>query len=99
MIEPAPSGRVFAAWAIRAPKSKVMSITRMNAPEWLAIQINMQEAMELAAIPCCPSSSGVTATGEQAEAGFDWKKPKPLASSAVIRPRKDTSFTNMTRRI
>ena len=28
-----------------------------------------------------PSSSGVTATGENALAGFDWRKPKPFASS------------------
>ena len=39
-----------------------------------------------------PSSSGVTATGENALAGFDWTKPKPLASSAGIRLRRLTSF-------
>ena len=35
-----------------------------------------------------PSASGVTATGDKAEAGLDWKKPKPLASSAGIRLRR-----------
>ena len=49
-------------------------------------------------LPCqaSPSSSGVTATGLNALAGLDWKKPKPLASSPGIRPRKDTSLTSMT---
>ncbi len=39
-----------------------------------------------------PSSSGVTAKGEKAVAGFDWKKPKPLASSAGTRLRKVRSL-------
>jgi hypothetical protein len=30
----------------------------------------------------------VTSTGDRAEAGLDWTKPKPLASSAGIRLRK-----------
>ena len=34
-----------------------------------------------------PSSSGVTAKGEKAVAGFDWKNPKPFASSAGTRFR------------
>jgi fumarylacetoacetate (FAA) hydrolase len=33
-----------------------------------------------------PSSSGVTATGLNALAGLDWKKPNPLASSPGISP-------------
>ena len=38
-------------------------------------------------------------TGEKALEGFDWKKPKPLASSPGIRFLSDTSLTSMTRRI
>ena len=54
------------------------------------------DAGRVAAVPEAPSSSGVTATGEKAEDGFDWKKPKPLASSAGIRLRKDTSLASTT---
>jgi len=36
----------------------------------------------------------VTATGAKAELGFDWKKPKPLASSPGMRFRSETSFTS-----
>ncbi len=38
----------------------------------------------------------MTATGEKALAGLDWKKPKFLASSFGIRLRKLTSFTSIT---
>ena len=41
-----------------------------------------------------PSSSGVTNTGDSAERGLDCRKPKPLASSAGIRLRSDTSLTS-----
>jgi hypothetical protein len=44
-------------------------------------------------------ASGVTATGEKAEAGLDWKKPNPLASSPGIRLRRETSLQSMTSRI
>ena len=46
-----------------------------------------------------PSSSGVTATGEKAVDGLPWKKPKPLASSAGIRLRSETSLTSMSRQM
>jgi hypothetical protein len=41
----------------------------------------------------------VTATGEKAEDGFDWKKPKPFSSSPGMRLRKLTSLTSMTSRM
>ncbi|MDT4863821.1 hypothetical protein FQZ97_985450 [compost metagenome] len=50
--------------------------------------------------PCqaSPSSSGVIATGLNAVAGLLWKKPKPLASSAGIRLRSETSLASISRR-
>src|SRR3546814_2425659 len=41
-----------------------------------------------------PSSSAVTATGEQPDDGFDWKKPKPLASSPGTRLRRSEEHTS-----
>ena len=38
----------------------------------------------------------MTRTGDSAEAGLDWRKPKPLASSAGIRLRRETSLTRPT---
>ena len=55
--------------------------------------------MKLAVLPAAPSSSGVTRTGDSAEAGFDWTKPNPLASSAGMRLRSDTSLTRPTSRM
>ena len=43
-----------------------------------------------------PSSSGVTANGENAVAGLHWKKPKLLASSSGTRLRSVTSFASIT---
>ena len=40
----------------------------------------------------------VFVAGENALDGFEWKKPKPFASSAGISPRKLTSLTIMTSR-
>ncbi len=45
-----------------------------------------------------PSSSGVTASGEKAVAGFEPKNPKPLASSAGTRLRSVMSFASISRR-
>ena len=45
-----------------------------------------------------PSSSGVTANGANAVAGFDCTKPKPLASSRGTRLRRVTSLSRQTRR-
>ena len=45
-----------------------------------------------------PSSSGVTANGENAVAGFDWKKPNPLASSSGTRLRSVMSLASISRR-
>ena len=46
-----------------------------------------------------PSSSGVTATGENAVHVFDWRNPKPFASSAGTRLRSETSLTSMRSRM
>ena len=45
------------------------------------------------------ASIGERMTGEKALAGFDWKKPKFLPSSAGIRFRRLTSLHSITRRI
>jgi len=49
----------------------------------------------LSSTSASPSSSGVTATGENALEGLPWKKPKPLASSPGISLRRLTSLTSM----
>jgi hypothetical protein len=43
-----------------------------------------------------PSESGVTITGASALRGLPCRKPKPLVSSAGIRPRNETSLTRVT---
>ena len=43
-----------------------------------------------------PSSSGVTANGENAVAGLDWKKPKLLASSSGTRLRSVMSLASIS---
>ena len=70
MIVPAVRLRVLAAWAIRVPKSKVMSTPASASPSGLPFS-------STSSLPCSlPSfqprrASGVTATGEKAEAGLD----------------------------
>ena len=51
MIVPAASGRVRAAWAISAPKSKVMSTAGIGLAEGLAVDLAEQRQAELAAGP------------------------------------------------
>ena len=99
MIEPASSSRVFATWATSWPKSKVMSTPASGLPKSLSLRCTTSGRCTLASFQASPSSSGVTATGLKAEAGLDWKKPKPLASSLGMRLRRLTSFTSITRRI
>ena len=60
---PAPSGRVFAAWAIRVGKSKVMSIEHIGLPNGLPLMKLKSGRSTLAPSQALPSSSGVTATG------------------------------------
>ncbi|MNQ20239.1 hypothetical protein D3C85_333240 [compost metagenome] len=96
---PAPSSRVFAAWATSWAKLKVMSSPAFGLPNGLSLRSTSSGKCSLLSAQSAPSSSGVTATGENALAAFDWKKPKPLASSPGIRLRKETSLTSMTRRI
>ncbi len=98
MIEPASSSRVFARWAISCAKSKTMSVPASGRPKGLPFNATSSSRWTLAALQAAPSSSGVTATGEKAEAGLDWRKPKPLASSPGIRLRRLTSLTSISRR-
>jgi hypothetical protein len=94
---PAPSRRVRAAWAISWPKSNCMSMPALGLPQQRSLTKQDSGRYTLPSRQASPSSSGVTATGEAADAGFDWKKPKPLASSTGIRLRSDTSFTSSNR--
>jgi len=95
MMAPAPSGRVFAAWATSRAREKFMSTPALGAPSRLPLMWETSGRCTLPSRQASPSSSGVTATGEKLLDGFAWKKPKPLASSAGIRLRSDTSFTSM----
>ncbi len=99
MIVPAPSGRDFAACAISCPKSKVMSIPASGLPNNSSFRVDRNGRCALLSRHASPSSSGVTAIGENALDGLDWKKPKPLPSSPGISPRNDTSLTIIIKRM
>ena len=99
MMVPAARGRVLAAWAISVGKSKVMSVPQSGLPKGFPLRVESRGKWSLRPSHAAPSSSGVTATGERAEDGFDWKKPKPFANSAGIRLRSETSLTRTMSRI
>src|SRR3984893_17243252 len=82
MIEPAPSTRVLAACATSWAKEKVMSSPALGAPNSVPFRCTDSGRCTLPSDHASPSSSGVTATREQALAGFDWKNAKPFARSA-----------------
>ena len=69
---PAPSRRVFAQCAMSVPKSKVMSTPAFGRAERTAVQVHDERQVHARIDPASPSSSGVTATGENAVDGFDW---------------------------
>ena len=100
MIVPAPSGRVLAAWAIRAGKSKVMSSPAFGQPKGLPLTAQESGSESLApsqavarARPASPRPA------RRPRTACDWKKPKPLPSSCGMRLRSDTSLTSITSRI
>src|SRR5438132_6629013 len=78
---PAESGRVFAACATSVGKSKVMSTPAFGFPNSAPLTWLSSGNASLAPSKAWPSSSGLTATGEKADEGLAWKKPKPLARS------------------
>ncbi len=96
MTVPASSSRVRAAWAISVGKSKFMSTPALGLPNSLPLRELISGRITLRPSQADPSSSGVTATGENAVAGLPWTKPKPLASSTGIRLRRLTSLTSIT---
>ena len=99
MIVPADSGRVRAAWAIKAGKSKVMSTPALGEPKSSPFLCTTSGKCRRAPSHASPSSSGVTATGEKALEGLLCMNPKPLPSSAGTRPRSETSLTSSNRRM
>ncbi|MNV89772.1 hypothetical protein D3C71_1840950 [compost metagenome] len=76
-----------------------MSGPASHMPTLRPFQMDCSVRFSRPASQASPSSSSVTATGLKAVAGLLWKKPKPLASSAGIRLRSDTSLTSITRRM
>ena len=97
-IVPAPSLRVLAACAISVPKSKVISSPASARPNGLSLRSTLSVRWSLPSFHQSPSASGVTNTGEKDDAGFDWKKPNPLANSPGIRLRRETSLVSPTSR-
>ena len=91
-----PKRRVLAACAISRAKSKVMSTPASGRPNGWPLMNESSGRCSLWSRQASPSSSGVTATGEKAQAGLPCRKPKPLASSSGIRARAVTSLTSMT---
>ena len=91
---PAARWRVRAAWAMRRGKSKVISCPASARPKGWPFRSTFSTPCSFA--PSHPGRSSTdTATGEQAQAGFDWTKPKPLASSPGIRFRSEMSFRSI----
>ncbi len=95
---PATRSRVFARCAISLPNENVMSTPAFGRPNGVPFRCTTSGRWTLPSCHARPSSSGVTATGEKPDAGFDCRKPKPFASSAGIRLRRLTSLTSITRR-
>src|SRR6202045_4656991 len=96
---PAPKVLVLAACAIKAGKSKFMPVPASARPNGLPLRLTSKGRCKRPPSQDGPNSLGVTATGEKAEDGFDWKKPKPLPSSAGIRLRKEISLARTIRAI
>ena len=96
IMVPAARGRVCAACWIKRGKSKFMSTPALGRPKGAPFRCTTRGRLSLPPSQAWPSSSGVTASGEKAERGLPAMKPKPLASSAGISPRRDTSLTSMT---
>ena len=84
-IDPAGSGRVLASCAISCPKSNCRSTPVFAWPTCLPLMCTTSGKLTLRPSQASPSSSGVTATGENAGPGFDCKKPNCLASSVGIK--------------
>ena len=86
-------------------KSLILSVSLALSAPLLAAAPLAAQAQQAAATPGqqVVATGGrvlnVTATGERAEEGFDWKNPNPFASSAGMRLRRDTSLTRTKRRI
>ena len=95
-MDPASSSRVFATWAMSWVKSKVMSSPALGLPNSLPLSCTCRGRCSLRPSHAPPSSSAVTATGENAVAGFDCRKPKPLANSAGMRFLRLTSFASIS---
>src|SRR4249919_1763317 len=93
---PADKGRVFAACATSWAKSNCMSTPASGAPNHWPFTWVTSGRWTLLPAHAASSSSGVTNTGDSAERGLLCRKPKPLASSAGIRLRSETSLTRPT---
>ena len=76
-------------------KSNVMSTPQFGWPNISLLRCVVNGKCNFEPSHASPSSSGVTATGENALEGLEPKKPKPFASSPGIKLRKETSFTNI----
>jgi hypothetical protein len=96
-IVPAVNRRVRAMWAIRSKNENCISPVS-TSPTCAPFQRTERRRWRRPPRQAVPSSSGVTANGENAVAGFDWKKPKPFASSAGTRLRWVTSFARQRSR-
>ena len=77
-IVPAVNARVRAMWAMRSKNEKCISPGVGIADQRAVVGSSARGRWTRPSRQAAPSSSGVTANGENAVAGFDWKKPKPL---------------------
>jgi hypothetical protein len=83
---------------MRRGKSKVISCPASARPNGSPFRSTFRTPCSFA--PSQPGRSSTdTATGEQAQAGFDWTKPKPFDSSPGMRVLSETSLSSITNRI
>lgn len=97
-IVPAPNARVFVMCATRSKNEKCISGPASGSPTSAPLSQVESGRCTRPSFHAWPSSSGVSANGENAVEGLLWKKPKPFASSSGIRFRRVTSFARRTSR-
>ena len=86
-------GGACAACAISSPKWNCISSPAWGWPMSLSFSQTCMGRCSLPPRQYGCSSSGVTSTGDSAEAGLPCRKPKPLASSGSTTLRSVTSLT------
>src|SRR5664279_3307012 len=95
-IVPAANRRVFAMCWTSSKNEKCISGPASQSPTCLPLYVEVTRTCARPPCHASPSSSGVTAHGENAVAGLLLKNPKLFASSSGTRLRNVQSFASIT---